>query len=165
MYPAPQGSHEEPDFHRLEYFGALDFDQLVPGFSKNREYSALWNDSLEGLEVYEIKNYWNGEPIKNQQKFTSVQFSGAVYLFSRNFMNADSTLFALAGANDTKDKSKRDLVIDICAPFYDDPPAEDVIRLPVTETVQVFLNSWIPWPLEDNDEDYEDDEDMNFVIT
>ena len=29
LYPAPEGKHENPDFHRLEYFQAFDFNNLV----------------------------------------------------------------------------------------------------------------------------------------
>ncbi|XP_064637084.1 UPF0462 protein C4orf33 homolog [Lineus longissimus] len=38
LYPAPTGKYKEPDFHRLEYFQPINFQELVPSSA-----SGFWN--------------------------------------------------------------------------------------------------------------------------
>jgi len=42
LYPAEQGKHQQPDFHRLEYFGTAEFSKDLPQ-SWSPEARKLWN--------------------------------------------------------------------------------------------------------------------------
>ncbi|KFM79373.1 hypothetical protein X975_16775, partial [Stegodyphus mimosarum] len=47
LYPVPRNRFEQPDFHRLDYFGYLSFSVI---FSVGHSLSDVWHDALENYE-------------------------------------------------------------------------------------------------------------------
>nr|XP_022320679.1 UPF0462 protein C4orf33 homolog [Crassostrea virginica] len=48
LYPTPPGTYTDPDFHRLEYFRAIDFHSLVPENWSTAYQSNEWERTLIG---------------------------------------------------------------------------------------------------------------------
>ena len=116
-------SGEAPDFHKLEKFQRLEFGDLMPQ-NQNAELSALWKTAiaesvmgkpnLADRREFEIKTTWDGKPVDHQP-----------------------VKITLIGADD-------DLIIEIKAPYFDDPapegkPGEAFFKLWEYEVVETFF--------------------------
>lgn len=46
LYPTPTGKYENPDFHRLEYFQPIKFEEILPSNS-NSQLSEIWKEAIK----------------------------------------------------------------------------------------------------------------------
>ena len=93
-------SGPHPDFHRIEKFQQVDFDNLIPG-NRGAKLPTIWemsiaesnmgNEDHQVMRTYEIARTWDDKNIDH-----------------------DAAKVTLIGADD-------DLIIKVTAPFYNDP--------------------------------------------
>ena len=60
LFPAPQGVHKAPNFHRLEYFKPVEFRRIA---YRPTELSSLWQEAMEGKQTYTIGLTWDGKAV------------------------------------------------------------------------------------------------------
>ena len=70
LFPAPQGVHKAPNFHRLEYFKPVEFRRIA---YRPTELSALWQEAMEGKQTYTIGLTWDGKPVDHPPAQVTLQ--------------------------------------------------------------------------------------------